>query len=332
MSRAYEHSTIMSVLKRVDESIKDNYSSAQYMEVWDTLLYNAIEPILRCTNLVEVILSDVLHFYTENHRRKISVLSKEDVLTSFFLFLSAPKQKKLSRLKDIRLERSILKFIITTFLEKTQLYQKLMVSRCTRDKKITADRMAAIEASIGMNKNEDLFCTINTVKFWYEQSCTFKSQLLEKYYRLIVVEAQSFYANNNSNTRLDDILQNFVLFSSKALDKYDSSNGTLTSYIRDWFKHAKSVSLVNESGTAFILPSNKRSSVTNVAVSLDSEEVLQIEDENSVVDLDAIDTQRRVQLLAKIADPVGLGRLSFGISEILNKEEKLLQSKQTLRA
>ena len=60
MGKSYEHSTIMSILKRVDESIKDNYSSAQYMEVWDTLLYNAIEPILRCTNLVEVILSDVI--------------------------------------------------------------------------------------------------------------------------------------------------------------------------------------------------------------------------------------------------------------------------------
>ena len=227
MGKSYEHSTIMSILKRVDESIKDNYSSAQYMEVWDTLLYNAIEPILRCTNLVEVILSDVLHFYTENHRRKISILGKEEVLTCFFLFLAAPEQKKLARLKDIRLERSILKFIITTFLEKTEFYPKLMVSRCHKDKQRIADMMAGIEASIGMNKNEDLFCTINTVKFWYEQSSTFKSQLLEKYYRLIVVEAQAFYASNNSNTKLDDILQNFVLFSSKALDKYDSSNGTL---------------------------------------------------------------------------------------------------------
>lgn len=322
----------MSTLKKVDESIKDNYSSAQYMEVWDTLLYNAVEPILRCSNIADIILADVLHFYTDNHRRKISILSKEELLTGFFLFLVAPAQHKLARLKDLRLERSIIKFIVENFLYKTDLYIRLMVNHCQKQKPRTEKLIKSIENSVGLAKDEDLFCIIQTVKFWDEQAGIFKSQLLEKYYRLIVVEAQAFYASNNSKLELNDLIQNFVLYTSKALDKYDSTQGTLTSYIKDWFKHAKGITTVNESGTAFILPSNKRTEIENVAVSLDNEEVLQIEDESSIIDLDSLDIQKRVQLLAKIADPLGLGRLSLGISEIFTKEEKLIHSKQVIRA
>lgn len=322
----------MSVLKKVDEKIKDNYSSAQYMEVWDALIYNALEPILKCSNLADIILSDVLHFYTENHRRKVSSLSKEDTFTTLFLFLVSPQDQKLKRLKAIRLERSILRLIITTFLEKTDCYQELhVVATQFPNKKQPQLLIDSMEKSIGFNKDEDLFLSINTVKFWHEQAAEFKNQLLEKYTRLIVTSSQAFYDSNNSKMHLDDIIQNLFLFSSKALDKYDSGKGTLTPYIQSWMKHAKNVSAIQEDGTAFLLPNMKRSEVENVAVSLNDEEALQVEDESSNIDLDSIATQRRVQLLAKIADPLGLGRVSLGISEILTKSERQIQSKQVLK-
>lgn len=333
MSRNYQHSVLMSVLKRVDEKIKDNYSSAQYMEVWDALLYNALEPILRCTNIADIILADVLHFYTDNHRRKVSSLSKEDTFTALFLFLVAPIDKKLGRLKAAKLERSILRLIITTFLDKTEHYQELHVASAQNPNRLQPIKlMQSIEQSLGYTKEEDLFLVVNTVKFWQEQASTFKNQLLEKYYRLIVTTSQAFYSTNNSKMKLDDIIQNLFLFSSKALDKYDSGRGTLTAYIQNWMKHAKNVSAVQEDGTAFSLPSMKRAGTENIAVSLDAKEVLELEDESNNMDLDAIATQRRVQLLSKLADPLGLGRVSLGISEILTKEERLLQGKQTLKS
>lgn len=332
MSRHYKHSVLMAVLKKVDEKIKDNYSSAQYMEVWDTLLYNALDPILKCSNIADIIISDVLHFYTENHRRKISSLSKDDTFTAIFLFLVAPKEAKLKRLKAIKFERSILRLIISTFLDKTNNYQELHVAlaQCPtkRQPKIL---IPLIEQSIALNKEEDLFLAINTVNFWNEQAADFKNQLLEKYTRLIVTTAQQFYETNNSRMRLDDVIQNLFLFSSKALDKYDSSRGTLTTYVQSWMKHAKNVSAVQEDGTAFLLPNMKRSSVHNVSVSLNDEEALQVEDESNTMDLDSIALQRRVQLLAKVADPLGLGRVHLGISEILTTEERRLQSKQILK-
>lgn len=332
MSRNYKHSILMSVLKRVDEKIKDNYSSAQYMEVWDALLYNALDPILKCSNLADIIISDVLHFYTENHRRKVSSLDKEDTFTTIFLFLVAPQDQKLKRLKAIKLERSILRLIISTFLDKTDCYQELHIAGTQYpNRKQPQLLMDTIEKSLGYTKEEDLFLAINAVKFWNEQACEFKNQLLEKYTRLIVTNSQSFYDTNNSKMSLDDIIQNIFLFSSKALDKYDPGKGTLTPYIQSWMKHAKNVSAIQEDGTAFLLPNMKRSEVENVAVSLDDEEALQVEDESSNIDLDSIAVQRRVQLLAKVADPTGLGRVALGISEILTKEERLLQSKQVLK-
>ena len=321
----------MASLKGVQETIKDNYSSAQYMQVWDELLYNALSPILSCSNIAEIILSDVLHFYTENHRRKISSLKKEEALTNFFLFLAAPSSMKVKRLMALRLERSVLRLIISSFLEKTKLYQELEIEKARNpNNSRTQDFIKTIEIKIGFNKTEDLYSTISTVKFWDNQAATFKNQLLEKYTRLIVTNAQSFYAENNSSMKLDDIIQNLFVFTSRALDKYDSEKGTLTTYIQNWLLHAKNISAVQEDGTAFLLPSAKRGEIENISVSIDDKEVLQLEDENSRIDLESLSIQKRVQLLAKIADPIGLGRLSFGISEILTAEEKRLQAAQTL--
>lgn len=323
MARSYRHSPLMAILKKTEEQIQDNYASSQYAEVWDTLLYNALEPIVRSTKVADLILGDVLHFYVENHRRKLSSLPKDLVMTSLVRFFISPPKYRLERLRKCRLERNVLRLILTTFLEHTKDYQDLVLRKTRVKKKERAridQKLAVIEHRVGYTEKLDLFSAINTVKFWLAQADSFKNMLLEKYLRLIVTHAQTYYKANNSNMDLDDIIQNLIVFTSKALDKYDVRKGTLVSYIQTWLQHAKNVTVVQEDGIAFMLPVAKRSELGNMSVSMDAAEVQDIEYEcGQDVEVDSL--RRRVQLLAKIVDPTGLGRLSLGISEVITREE-----------
>lgn len=334
MARIYRHSHLMAKLKAIDEQIQDNYSSAQYVEVWDTLLYNALEPIVTCTKVADLILADVLHFYVENHRRKLSSLPKDLVMSSLVRFLISAPEDRLRRLRKCRLERNVLRLIITTFLDSATEYRDLVLKKI-HTKENTAGyaqvehSLSIIEHRLGYNGKIDLFSACNSVSFWYSQANTFKNMLMEKYLRLIVTQAQMYYKANNSNMDLDDIIQNLIVFTSKALDKYDVRKGTIVSYIQTWLQHAKNVTVVQEDGIAFLLPVAKRSAVANMAVSIDNEEVMEVEYEcGENVELDS--TRRRVQLLAKLVDPTGLGRLSLGISEVLSREELALMRRHAV--
>lgn len=323
MAKHYQHSPLMAILKRTEEQIQDNYASSQYAEVWDTLLYNALEPIVHTSKTADLILGDVLHFYVENHRRKLSSLPKELVMTSLVRFFISPSDNKLERLRKCRLERNILRLIANTFLTETAEYQQLTLEKIKASKqkrKIIDSKLTLIEQRVGYNGRLDLYSAINTVRVWLKHADDFKNMLLEKYLRLIVTHAQTYYKSNNSNLKLDDTIQNLVVYTSKALDKYDVRKGTLATYIQRWLQHAKNVSVVQEDGIAFLLPAAKRSEIANFSVPLDNAEVLEVEYEcGENVELDSL--RRRVQLLAKLVDPTGLGRLSLGISEVLSREE-----------
>lgn len=309
MHDVYEHNLLMAELKKVDETIKENYSSSQLMEVWDKLLYNALEPIVMFTNVVQNILADVLHFLMDNHKRKISAIPRDEVLTLIFLFFAEPSHKKLGILKAMRLERNLLKLIIETFLTATQNYSKLLLNAQNNNSARLRKKISTIENAISLSKDADLFCKINTVNFWFSEAMKFKSMILEKYYRMLVTDAQNLYALNLDKLSLDDVIQNYFVFASKALDKYDSNEGTLTSYIKTWLHHAKKVSLQVSEQAQF-----EQLSDTMIDDALDTTEF----------NLDSLAEQKKVQQLAKIVDPTGLGRISLGISEYLTEAERVL--------
>lgn len=309
MHDIYEHNLLMAELKKVDETIKENYSSSQLMEVWDKLLYNALEPIVMFTNVVQNILADVLHFLMDNHKRKISAIPRDEVLTLIFLFFAEPPHKKLGILKAMRLERNLLKLIIETFLTATQNYSKLLLNAQNNNSARLRKKISTIENAISLSKDADLFCKINTVNFWFSEAMKFKSMILEKYYRMLVTDAQNLYALNLDKLSLDDVIQNYFVFASKALDKYDSNEGTLTSYIKTWLHHAKKISLQVSEQAQF-----EQLSDTMIDDALDATEF----------NLDSLAEQKKVQQLAKIVDPTGLGRISLGISEYLTEAERVL--------
>lgn len=326
-------SHVLNVLKSVNERISDNYTSGQLFEVLDVLLYRSINPIIENSNYVDRVLSIVLAWYTQNQRRKISPLPKDRFNTYIITFLASKDndlRKKIYR--KMGLERNITFFIVSRWLSLLRPWQDLHIRQARGETLLT--EMASIERSALVVNNHNLFAVIQEVKCWYERSSEFKQCLLEKYMRFIMLEALHHYKaqqthNPHLRLELDEVAQNFVLATYKAIDKFDAERGTLTTYIQNWLKNAKvSNHFKHEYGTAYNIPHSRKMKIAsksdtttnNLYVELDKEEVLEVADELSVeADVIRRNEVEFIRLLAKEADPEGIGRMFLGIGEYFPK-------------
>lgn len=313
MAGSYKHSYVFQKMKTTKETILDNYSSSQYIEVLDTLIYGYIKPIVENTDFANDLLADFIHQYINNYRRKISIVTKEKILSSLLMFFTCPPSKRLAYLKSMRLERSIFRYIAEKFLEQTKDYESRIEKRLNGD----MSALASLETKVKILNQHDtlpLNSVITAVETYLKEASKFKQQILEKYTRMVLMAAQTHY-KLNPRLDLDSIIQTMFLYSTYAIDKYDITQGALTSYIEVWLRHARNRVISNEA-----------ESFANVSIDQDDTYVEEpiYENESSLED----DEVLRVRELAKLVDPTGLGRLSLNIQETLTKEEKQLQYRQ----
>ncbi len=328
-------SAVLQTLKSVKERLPDNYTSGQLFEVLDRMLYRSIDPIIEHANYVDRILAIVLSWYSNNQRRKVSPLSKERFNTYVIAFLGARDndlRKKIYR--NLRLERNITFFIVQRWLSLLKPWRQLHVQYARGDNSVL-HQMASLERTALIWNNHNLFTEYQNVAYWHEQAAQFKQQMLEKYMRFIMREAYGYYRAqqiNNPHLRfdLDEIAQNFILAAYKAIDKCDERQGTLTTYIQNWLKNAKvSTHFRHEYGIAYNIPHSKRQRIakkqdhsSNIYVSIDSEEAQEIASEHDLEqEMERNDQINFVRMLAKIADPIGIGRIVLGIGEVLDEHE-----------
>lgn len=326
MSMNYQHSKVMGDIKTTNEVIKHNYSTYQYMGVLDSLLFNALSTIIHSSEYADDYVAGLLYHYTENGRRKVSSLSKKKFSLLATKFLFADSDAKLRLYKKMRIERGVTSTIIKSFLIELEEYTNIKRNYYKTGKSEYLNKIKDIENRIYYTESIDLLAVTREAQYWYKYYKDFKNMILQKYMRLIVKQAQAFYSHNNSNITLDDLIQNYFLYASKAIDKLDQRKGTLTSYILNWLNHARNVTASNEHGTAFILPPTKRREgvINNISVSMEDDEVKNLE--TSIYDTVEKDSERNlIRRLAKIADPSGYARLFLGIDEILSKEDILKQ-------
>lgn len=322
MAINYTHSAVMTATKNVKEKIKKNYSSSQYIEVIDTMIANGISPIIESTDFVDMFVSGILHHSVENSRRKLSTTERFEFLSNCMLFLATPTHRKTSLYMRLHIERNISRLIMEKFVESMCGYEQLcMLEALGKATKQDIHKRLAIEHKVKSNNTLDLACVYKTVKYWLAQYNEFKAEVLHKYSRFVTGQAQKYYASNKSAIELNDLIQNYILYASKAIDKFDQNQGTLTSHIINWLSHARNITAVNENGTAFVLPTAKRREglINNLAVSIDDDDVQGISIEDNKVEVNSeID---RVRKLAKLADPLGLARLSLDIEEYLSPDD-----------
>lgn len=324
-------SRVIDVLKKSVESIPENYTSRQLLATLDYLIFQAVRPIIVNTYYVDRVLGLLAGWLSTASRRKISSAgSKEQFQSLVMAFcMATDPEDRLKIWQAIKLERTLSFFLVDQWLVRTEPYASAVIDN-------DSDSLSSIMRSACVVNQSAFFQKQQSVLYWQTQALKFKEALLEKYMRKVVNEAVAYHRMHTKNNphldlHLDDLAQNLLLAVSKAIDKCNTDKGTLTSYAQLWIKDALSSSHgSHEYGTAFSIPVGKRReiartehhSLNNISVSLDADEVQQLEADQDVEnDSVRAATIERVRLLAKAVDPQGLGRLTLGITEVLSPEQ-----------
>lgn len=317
----YQHSETFAILKGHKETITDNLTSYQYLSVLDDLIYNALYPLIEGTRFVDVFLGQILSWQTSNPKRKVCGIGRKEFsayLTTFFL-LDDPAAK-LKVLKRLKLDRAVLFETLRRWLTiadgvKQVGYEPFTLGLVTQ--------LYELHEKAGVKPSYGLFAVYSQVNYWHHEANVFKTQILEKYYRLVLNTAKRDYEALNHTVPLGDMIQHYLMTASKAIDKCDSDRGVLTTHIQNWLMSAKSVVQSTQSQN---LPFKKggKSVMPIESVSLDDLDEMTFEPDEQQ---DTQDTIQHVREIAKLFDPIGYGRICLGIQEVLTTEDK-----QALRA
>jgi len=318
----YKHSKVFAALKDTKETIAHNLTSAQYLFVLDELLDKACFPLLDNSSLFDTALSRMIGWQEKNFRRKVSFGSRVEVprlILNFLLVKDTESRRK--NFKAIGLDRGLRIKLLMTFHTNAEEYMRacdydlrdpethqLSLSYCNHIKH-------SFEAA--HRSRDSLFRHLKESQFWLLKATSFKQCIIEKYLRLSLSVAQRDYVGYfQHEANLDDMIQWYVLAASRAIDKCDATQGTLTSHVQNWFLTARNR-----------VADERQLDKSNIQVELldfDSDSMrssttqMHLSTEDNIVN---VESSRALSYLARVADPLGAARLLMGIEEQLTEQE-----------
>lgn len=329
-----------------------NLTGGQIQDILDYLLYEALAAVIRCSKIFDVQVMYLLSLTTCNKKRRVSALEREDFIDNLCSYLvTTDIEKRIEILRNSKIERGFIYGFLQKFLQETcdyiTLYEQYLRSN-KREKKINKLKLKAIERRVYANKQ--LISAIQTSSDYLTLAYEFRNATVHNYIRLAYKHAKAYCSNKTTNFDFQDVHQNFLAIITKAIDKYDSSKGALTSYINWWILNAQTnvrKDYGHEYGIAYTIPQIQKKHITNggtndvnFSVSLSSiikndssESELKdfIEGDGPIDDKLIQDEEVSiVQYLAKKADRKGLARLYLDISETFSDKE-LRKMKQSMR-
>lgn len=308
----YESSRVFSSMKRVEETIQKNWSTEQYLNALDTLISHMVEPILRSSDFFNHMVAGILAWHSDVANNKITAHDRVEAVQYMMAFLTrTDPDEKLVVFNRIKFDRNVTMLVVEEWLKLVEQYRR----QCERSVVDPSARIQMIECERAVMHSQlhaSLYAAIPMVKYWRKQVTALRTQVLEKYYRLILNEAKSFYELVNHSISLDDTIQQMYLVASKSLDKCNQERGTITGYLQRNLRFSRS-SLGTEKDTAFSVSGHAR----NGDFSYKSVNYDDVQESSMVAHdpLDIVDDVAHVRKLARILDPLGIGRHSLGIEE-----------------
>lgn len=273
-------------LLALKEQIETNLSSHCLAQTLDDLIFKFIDIAVKDTTFVEsAIVELIVHVFTDS-RRKLSTIPKQELQDQLFSFIVCEKpDKKQKLLRDARIERSVYFRILEIFIKISDEYlQELPKSLETLK---PTNRMLELEKE-AQSKTDNFYSLCASTLFWSKPIYNFRNMIVEKFVRFAKVEANKAVSHTGLNISKEDLHKGFIMSMFKAIDKYDSSSGTLTNYIQMWFMDAKTNQNYHEEGVAYSIPTQLRkklldNGVVNIAQPID-QNTMEILTEESAYD------------------------------------------------
>lgn len=317
-----------------------NLTGGQIQQILDKLLYDSINLIIP-TGIINPVLVTILSSLILDKRRKIS---SADYNTSINLLCNLVLKNSTDSFDDLRqlkLERTTYIKIIHGVIKQVEdsnyinLYSEWLIRRSeSKDTNDLHCKMLKVEKTIGISRDK-LFMLYQNIQYNQAVFMEFKSSVLSQFINLAHKYTSTQIKHRTKNTNYDDLFQNIVTAISKALDKYDSSKGALTSYIKYWIVNAQNQDNSHTDGLAYEIThtqrqklARKESSEKNFSSSsLAVTDYMLSECSSPEVLVEEKDSFNRILNLVKIADINGLFRLINNIEEFITTDELLKMKK-----
>ncbi|WYW01732.1 RNA polymerase sigma factor [Pseudomonas phage vB_PpuM-Voja-6] len=317
---AGHHQDVMSWMKQ-NNPYDLTLTSAQMFGLLDDLIGRALLVIFQTTLIADEVVATTMSWQMMNKRRKLSSFSRGDVVSLMAGFLSVKDpQEKLTLFFDMQLERTMYHAIIEAFLERTEGYDGvcLELASATKANYHTLVRSKSeIEASVRYTGHRDLWSARRQVIMWYGLANELRKLIAKKYSRWLFSKVRKEVTMSKIKVDINDMAQNYMLATLRAINKYKVSKGTFTSYLEFWVKDAKTSNEFNHYlGLAYYVPSVEAvegEGQTNLYTGMDDpsvEEVSVPSYEEAIVEQNSTD---RIYQLCVYADPVGYARSAFNL-------------------
>lgn len=323
MAYEYTHSKAFDTLKNTKEAIKGNYTSLQYLQTLDYFIWESLRPIAaECPSLfynyfAKVVVRQVLKpssKFSSNDRTKLPI-------QLFNSLVEQDQAKAFTQIKEMHINRGLLFGFVSFFLNTLKKYAELQANT-----KITAvvrrTLVQMVETQIGLRPNGLLYPAMQQVEYWDSKARTWRSQIVEKYTRMAILQAQRTYKDFNHSVRLDDVVQIYLMTVSKAIDRCDSRQGVLTTFIQNWFKSAR--------GEVATMAEGQQDSSIEALVEEYGDTVSDFLG-STLPNLDR-ELYEHVAYVSYTVDCVGLVRTSLGIPQYISRADRQLLELLTLEA
>lgn len=331
----------------MSKGASSNLTGGQIQQVLDYYIYEALKPIVLCSNVFDVQIIHILSIVAKNRKRKLSALEREEFISKLCgVLVQKDRVEKHKLLSLCKIERGFVYNFIVSLLEQTkgyeEIYMNYLICRDVNERQRLNQRLAAIEQMVGFGRGS-LYPALSTIKANLNLMYTFRNSIVKQYIKHSFKKAVEYRKMKaGTDISLRDLHQNLLTAIVKSIDKYDCSKGALTSYVNFWILNAMTYANPmhgHEYGVAYTIPqmqkknivNGKGSGEVNIGVSLD--QVVTEGDDGELIDLiegsESVEDvlvrnaeESNLLYLIKLADRNGIFRLWNDIDEYMSANEK----------
>jgi len=234
---SYQHSEAFARLKNLKETVQENYTTFQWLATLDFFIESALDPIATAyPDFLDNYFAKVVAWQTTRPSVKFSRNHKDTLAAALFNSLTTEGKTKRFHQKSMLLNRGVLFGAISGYLQTVNSYMQLHDPTFRISK---SRRQLLIQLAEHRCGSSWLYAATRQVQYWADKAYAFKELIVQKYVRLAIMSAKRTYVEVNHAITLDDIIQTYMIYLSKAIDRCDARQGVLTTFIQTWFYSAR---------------------------------------------------------------------------------------------
>lgn len=239
---AYEHSETFASLKTIREEVKENLTTPQWLSTLDFFIDSAIDPIVTVMpDLVDNFYAKVVAWQSHKPSFKFTMGDKSTLPVKLFNALTTDGADKRLHQRSMVLNRGPMFGLIAIFEQTLNKVRRLhqpttFVSRTRRLHLLELQYRA-----LGLDdwQRAHLYSAMLQVEHFSKKAHWFKELIMQKFVRLALMNAKNTYTSVGHSVKLNDTVQVYLIHVSRAIDRCDSRQGVLTTFIQTWFYSAR---------------------------------------------------------------------------------------------